>query len=184
MNRYLVPVIFSLLTVGIYVLSIDPLWNDIQQKLVREEQLMKTLADAKTAQEKIDMLKAEYESFPQGADEDLRVLLPDSINPTRLIIDLEAVVNRRGLVMRGPAVSSAEATVNGSSVAAHKFTFNVKAPYLVFRELLRDLEVSLALRDMSTISFSTSGADATQTGNPDYFVHTYNVSFTTYSLAE
>ena len=184
MNRYLVPVVFSLLTVGIYVLSIDPLWNDIQQKLVREDQLIKTLADAKTAQAKIDMLKAEYESFPQGADDDLHVLLPDSINPTRLIIDIEAVVNRRGLAMRSPTVSSAEANINGSNVAAHKFSFSVKAPYLVFRELLRDLEVSLALRDMSTIGFSTSGADATQVGNPDYFVHNYNVSFTTYSLAE
>jgi hypothetical protein len=167
----------------LYVFSIDPLWADIQQKLVREEQLAKTLADAKTAQVKIDELKAQYESFPTGSEDDLRVLLPDSINPTRLIIDIEAVVNKRGLIMRGPAVSSA-ASVNDSSVAAHTFTFNVRAPYLIFRELMRDLEVSLALRDLATIGFTTSGADSTTPGNPENFVHTYNVSFTTYSLAE
>ncbi len=183
MNRYFVPIIFSLLTVGLYVFSIDPLWADIQQKLVRENQLNKTLVDAQTAQTKIDELKAQYESFPQGADEDLHVLLPDSINPTRLIIDIEAVVNKRGLVMSGPAVSST-GNVNGSSVAAHTFTFGVRAPYLIFRELLRDLEVSLALRDLATISFVTSGADSTATGNPEYFVNNYNVSFTTYSLAQ
>lgn len=184
MNRYILPIVFSLLSVAVYIFSIDPMWSNIQERLVREQQLTKSLADAKIAQTKIDELKAEYDAFPANADDDLHVLLPDSINSTRLIIDLDAVVKRRGLTMKGPSVASAANDVNGSSVAAHTFTFSVDAPYLVFRELLRDLEASLALRDLSTISFSASAVDATSKGNPEFTIYNYNVSLTTYSLAE
>lgn len=184
MNRYFLPIIFSLLTVAVYIFSIDPLWGDIQQRLARENQLNGYLADAKIAQAKIDDIKAQYDAFPQGADDDLHVLLPDSIDPTKLIIDIEAVVTRRGLFMKGPIVSRTSNTVNGSSIAATTFTFSVKAPYPIFRDLLRDLEASLALRDLTTIGFTTTGVSAVTRGAPEQYVQTYNVGFTTYSLAE
>jgi hypothetical protein len=184
MNRYFLPIIFSLLTVAVYVFSIDPLWSDIQQRRAREDQLTGYLADAKIAQAKIDDIKAQYDAFPQGSDDDLHVLLPDSVDSTKLIIDIEAVVTRRGLFMKGPTVSNTSNTVNGSSVAATTFAFSVKAPYPIFRDLLRDLEASLALRDLATIGFTTTGVDSGTKGNPEQYVHTYNIGFTTYSLAE
>lgn len=183
MNRYILSIIFSLLTVAVAIFAIEPMWNEIQQKLVREQQLTKYLADAKTAQARIDQLKAEYDAFPESANEDLGVMLPDSINPTRLIIDIEAVVNKRGLVMKGPLVTSAAKT-NSSNVMAHTFSFSVEATYMTFRELLRDLEVSLALRDLGAIGFSTGGAGTQSIGNPQLFAHNYAVTFTTYSLSQ
>lgn len=181
MNRYITPIIFLLLAGGLYVLYIDPSYQQIKRGIAREEELKNHLIDAGTAQEKINALKMRYESFPAGADQSLRALLPDAIDPTRLIVDMNAVVERRGLVMKGPSVSL-KGQNSESGVVAHQVSFNVSAPYTVFRELLRDLEASLALRDIADVSFDSVGGSYGV--SPELVVHSYNLNLTTYSLSQ
>ena len=185
MNRYIAPVIFLLLSVGTYILYIDPIYTEIKAGLVREHELLKYIEDAKTAQAKITELKQRYESFPVGADQSLHALLPDSIDSTRLIIDMSAVFEKRGLIMKSPTVASGGIAPQ-AGVSAYQVSFGVSAPYSVFRQLLRDLEASLALRDMSTIAFSANGAGAggEWSGTSETAVHDYSVNITTYSFAQ
>lgn len=178
MNRYIVPIFFLLVSVALYLSYISPTYIEIQKALVREHELSGYIADAKTAQVKIDALKAQYAAFPAGADQALHALLPDSIDPTRLVVDMDAVVSKLGLVMKSPNVAL-EAGTDGSPLDVYRVSFSVSAPYAVFRDFLHNLEASLALRDMGTLSFKTSDSGGSTGPNA---VHDYGLSISTYSL--
>lgn len=184
MIRYVAPVIFLLLSVAIYLSYIDPMYIETQKTLARERELDGYIADAKTAQLKIDNFEAQYAAFPPGSDRVLQVLLPDLIDPTRLIVDMDAVITRFGLVMKSPGVMIETSDV-GSSLVKYRVSFSVRAPYPVFRNFLRDLESSLALRDMGSITFTSGGAgkwgDLSSSNSP-LSVHEYMLNITTYSL--
>lgn len=180
MIRYIIPVLFLLLSVALYLAHIDPTYVEIQKSLARERELVGYIADAKTAQSKIYDLKAQYSAFPAGADQALHVLIPDSVDPTRLIVDMDAVVGKLGLVMKSPSVSVGGGE-EGSPLNSYRVTFGVSAPYLVFREFLRGLESSLALRDMGSMSFTANGAGDSEFTGPNA-VHDYTINITTYSL--
>lgn len=183
MNRYIVPVLFLLLSIGLYLSYIDPTYIEIQKALEREQALIGYIADAKTAQAKIDNLKSQYAQFPTGADQALSVLIPVTIDPTRLIVDMDAVIGKLGLVMKSPSVTVQKGDGNGA-LDMYQVKFSVSAPYTVFRTFLHDLEGSLALRDMTSLGFSSAGAgDPENIGtNAALAVHSYNLSITTYSL--
>jgi hypothetical protein len=182
MTRYIAPVMFLMLSVALYLAYIDPMYIEVQKALVREQELVAYIADAKTAQSKIDDLKAQYSAFPPGADQALRVLIPDSIDPLRLIVDMDAVIGKLGLVMKGPGVM-VEPSGEGSPLVKYRVNFSVSAPYSVFRNFLHDLEASLALRDMGSIAFTVGGAGGTEFTGVNA-VHTYSLNITTYSLPQ
>jgi hypothetical protein len=105
MSRYLAPVMFLLLSALLYVSYIDPTYAEIKNAQNRDNELVGYIEDAKQAQVKIDDLKAQYAAFPPGADQALSVLIPDTIDPIRLIVDMDAVIGKLGLVMKSPSVS-------------------------------------------------------------------------------
>ncbi len=184
MIRYVAPIIFLLLSVALYLSYIDPMYTETQKALARERELAGYIADAKTAQAKIDALKAQYAAFPPGSDRALRALLPDSIDPTRLIVDMDAVISQFGLAMKSPGVT-VETGNAGSSLAKYRVSFSVTAPYPVFRNFLHNLESSLALRDMGNITFTSTGAGSGLTDlNGPFSVHEYVLNITTYSLQQ
>jgi hypothetical protein len=180
LSRYIAPVMFLLLSVAIYLSYIDPTYVEAQKALARERVLVGYINDAKTAQSRIDDLKAQYAEFPAGSDRALHTLIPDSIDPTRLVVDMDAVIGKLGLVMKSPGVTI-EKGADESSLDKYYVNFSVSAPYSVFRNFLHDLEASLALRDMGSISFAAAGIGSNELTGVNA-VHTYNLTVTTYSL--
>ncbi len=185
MSRYIFPLILVVLAALLYVFFTDATIGKIKVALAREQELSLFIEDAKQAQAKLDQIKERYENFPAGADQSLRAILPDTIDPVRFVVDVNAVVERRGLLVKSPQV----ATIPPEKGSADKFTkhtlsFTVTAPYELFRTLLGDLESSLALRNMETISFSTqdSKRDASPNANPVNAVHDYRIEISSYSL--
>lgn len=180
MTRYIAPIIFLLLSVSLALSYIDPTYTEILKALERERELAGYIADAQTAQTKLDNLKEQYAAFPAGADDALHVLIPDSIDPTRLIVDMDAVIGKLGLTMKSPGVA-VESGVDESSLTTYRVDFSVNASYPVFRTFLHDLEASLALRDMGSITFHTAGVGSNEFNGPSA-LHDYSLSITTYSL--
>jgi hypothetical protein len=171
---------FLLLSTVLYLVYIDPTYIETQKALARERELVGYIADAKTAQAKIDDLKAQYAEFPAGADQALQVLMPASIDQTRLIVDMDAVIQKLGLVMKSPGVL----VEKGEPLDKYQVQFSVSAPYAVFRTFLHDLESSLALRDMGSLAFSARGVgkDEFSSISPALAIHEYSLTITTYSL--
>ncbi len=180
MNRYAIPLFFVLLSVGIYIEYIDPTITAIQADRAKSAEYTKYIQEAGEAQSQLQALKQKQQDFPPGYDQALATILPASVDPTKLIIDIDGIAQLRGLTIKSP--SSKISAAGTGAYAKHTISFSVSAPYTVFRGFLRDLESSLALRDAAAVSFtSTSSDDSNGTKNPELKAMDYTLTIITYS---
>lgn len=173
-------------SMGVYFLYIDKTYKQIAEQFARELAVEAFLEDAQNAREQLDKVKAEYRSFPTDADRRLKVLLPDTIDPVRLIIDINSIAERRGLAIRSPVVTLGVANPDQpSEYLDHSIRFRVVSTYPIFRLFLRDIEQSLAIRDFGSLSIksaSPSSGDSAVVINPEFAVFDYEMELRTYSL--
>jgi hypothetical protein len=185
MKRYLSPFFFMLISSGIVVMYILPVYQDIRVGIAKKSTLEQSIKDAATAKEKILNLGLTEASFPPDFETKLRTILPDTIDPTRLIVDVNALAERDGLRISTPAIGKvAESGKRAAPYMRQTITYSVRAPYSALRKHLRSLEHNLSLRDVTTMSFSSlvTDQDAAQYRSPELIPHTYSITLTTYSL--
>lgn len=184
MNRYLAPVILSILSVAIYINYIDGTYRQIEKKLAAEDELNVYLKDAMEAQSKLSAIAATYKSIAPEEEQKLNRLLPDNIDPTRLVVDVNGLAEQHGLIAQNVKTSvEKESEENPRKYVVHELTFTVTSTYGVVREFIADLEKSLQLRDIVNVSFmvGTLSPGATPLP-PELAVQDYNVTVTSYSL--
>lgn len=184
MNRYIIPILLVIIATGLYIQYIDPTYTTI---LAIQSKLDDTEAhkiDAASAQEKIDALERTTKSFPAGYEDRLRMMVPTTVDPTRLIIDVNEMAETQGLHLKSPQVSSGGNGKKTSAFIKHIITFSVTAPYDTFRKFISTLEYTLALRDTASVSFtsSTEGDNAFLRAHPENAAYNYSFTITTYSL--
>ena len=180
MNRYAIPLFFTLLSVGMYIEYIDPTIVSIQADRAKREEYIKFIQEANEAASQLEALKQKQSDFPVGYDQALSTILPPTVDPTRLIIDVDGVAQLRGLTILSPAVNRASEGAGG--YVKNSLTFNLSAPYAIFRSFLHDLESSLALRDATSISFTSAELeDGGAIKNPEQKVLSYTFTIVTYS---
>jgi len=187
MSRYLTPMLVIAISMGVYFLYIDETYKGIEQKLAHEQVIVQFIEDANDAKNLLDKVVAAHRSFPPDADERLGVLLPETVDPVRLIIDLDTVAIRHGLTVRSPTVMLGRADPEKpGSLIQHELSFSLVSTYSTFRRFLRDVESSLAVRDFTSVAFASqtpSGDAETKTEtNPEFQVLKYDVRINTYSL--
>jgi Tfp pilus assembly protein PilO len=179
MKRFIIPVTLILLSSAIYVIYIDRFWNDISTALAKRTELEATIEKAKEANEKIDSLSKKYAAVPAETLRRLDVMLPEQVDPTRLVVDVNTIAARSGLILKGTTVMKGKK--EGKQGVTHSLRFSVSAPYVVFNAFMLDLERSLALRDSSSISFNST-TDENGNGGVRSSISEYSVVIDTYSL--
>ncbi len=187
MNRYLTPMLVIAVSVGVYFYVIDPRYKNIAQQLAQERVIEGFIIDANDAKNLLDKVIADHRSFPPDADHRLNVLLPDTIDPARLIIDINAVASRHGLAVGSPAVLLGAANAEEPNrLLEHEVSFKIVATYSTFRKFLWDVESSLAIRDFNAVSFaSTAALEEASKGvavNPEFEILFFDVYLKVYSL--
>ena len=184
MNRYIIPVLLVLLSVGVYITYLDPLYAAVTAGNTKIAEYDKLLADAKEASEKIHRLESTQAAFPAGYDELLATILPAHVDPLKLVIDIDGIAALRGLRIKSPTVAAASDPKKTGGVSRNVLTFTVSAPYPVFKSFLRDLESDLALQDLSQLTFSSVSEDTATKKITDLELkpYEYRVSIVTYSL--
>ena len=185
MRRFLAPIFFMLVASGIYVMYIDSVYGEIMISLARKDAIEKSIVDASTAKERIEQLAAIESSFPPDYEVKLRTLLPDSIDPTRLVVEVNAMALRNGLHITTPTIGKIENTKKTPlPYVRYTISYSVRATYAGFRSHLRDLESNLSLRDVTSIGFTSqeTDADVLQYRSPELVPHDYSVVLVTYSL--
>ena len=136
-----------------------------------------------------DRLLAVKNNMDSGDRADLERVLPDSIDNIRLLIDIDNIALRYGMVLKnlrftgdggskssGGGQKTSDQTLNISGddkVGSVTFGFAVSSKYDTFKQFLRDLEKSLRLIDVTSL---TVKASQTQ----DYY--DYDVTIKTYWL--
>lgn len=177
--RTLLPVLFVVIAGGIFFGFIDPAYNRIQELRGEEAQFDQALTRSKELQSVRDQLLSRYNTFSQSDLERLEKLLPDNVDNVRLILDVDTLSAAYGMRLRNVALESNESRSArgqvGSGESRHDsliLSFSVTGSYDTFRSFLEDLERSLRLVDVGTVSFSGAASG----------IYDYSVALKTYWL--
>lgn len=204
MNKNSTPIILLILAIGIYFTftkgkieeykAIKNVNAGYQQAIENSEKLMKIRDDVQKA----------YNEIEEVDKNRLEKMVPNNIDNVRLTLDVKNIGLSRGLVLNNvkttaPNINTGINTKNtataNNSISPNPvngnmdtpiqsgvnseynivtLSFDVSTTYPVFLELLRDLETSLRIMDVSKISFATS-----ETG-----VYDFSVELKTYWLKQ
>jgi Tfp pilus assembly protein PilO len=180
--KTLLPLLFVIIAGGLFFAVINPMYTDIKVLKTEEATYDSALNRSRELQSVRDQLLARYNTFSQDNLARLQKLIPDTIDNVRLILDLDSMASRYGMHVRNVSLNSNASAASraaggqvGPGDARYDFvtlSFVVSGNYDTFRAFLADLESSLRLVDISSISFA-----ATPTG-----IYEYTVGIKTYWL--
>lgn len=197
--KRIMPIVLILISIGIFFLLIDPNYKKVKDLQVEVDANQNALVVAKKLESQRKDLQQKYTEISQDEKNKLEKLLPDTVDNVRLIIDIDNIAKKSGIVIRdininsddGSEPQSSNPRTQGSSfdsivgdnaikyVDANKigvisFSFSVSAKYDVFLEFLKQLEESLRIVDIRNI-------EITRTGTESVF-YDYKVTMDTYWL--
>jgi len=183
--KFIFPSILIVLAVALFVTYINPKYQDVQVLSARAAELDDALTRSRELIAVRDQLLSRYNTFSTTDIARLEKMLPDTVDNVRLIIDIDSIASGYGLTIRDVVLdtgATTEGKTSGASIAAIgpsadeigtiSLTFSVNASYDTFIRFLKDLERSLRLVDVSSLSFSANDTGTNQ----------YTVSLKTYWL--
>lgn len=175
--RTILPILLIVAAIGLFVVYVNPTYQETKALSAKYGQYDSVLTQSAKVRQTRDQLLARRNTFSSDDVRSLERLLPDNIDNIRLIIDINDIAARYHLQTRDVSVSSGDTnSVGGGKGALGSVTlsFTVFATYNDFQAFLMDLQRSLRIVDVESISFS---APATENGASDY-----KVSIKTYWL--
>ncbi len=175
-----------LISVGVFVMVIDPTYKGNQLLIADREKLGEALDKARELKKVRDQLEERAGSISSDDLERLHRLLPDSVKNVRLVLDIDQIANRYGLTItelqfdknQQKVVEKVVETQQGayakkvvvrddtrvgpesdSPLQSLSLEFTVSSSYGQFLNFLKDLEKSLRLVDIVGISFTAETTD-------------------------
>lgn len=177
MGKVFLPVILVFLSAGVFVGFTDKRYQAVKVLQSEQAKLLESRDALDLLAKQIEALLEQEKGIEQGDLARLRELLPDAVDNIRLILDIDQVAAKHGLVIKNVKVGDISGSTNPSSTDVAKvgsvtISFSVSATYDIFRSFVNDLEKSLRLVDISSIALKTS----------DKGVYEYNLTLRTYWL--
>lgn len=188
MSKNILPIVLIVLAIGIYFT-----FTSGQIEAAKEVQEVNARYDSAivNARKLVSVRDSVLKSYNSISDDDrirLEKMLPDNIDNVRLIIDVNSIGTRHGVVLRNvhtsandtakASASTGGGTLSGGNSAAQyntvSISFSVSTTYENFISLLQDMERSLRIMDISSVSLNSS----------DNGVYDYGVEIKTYWLKQ
>lgn len=192
--RFIVPTILLLLAIASFVMFTDPAYQAVKNLKVVAAQYNTALTNSRELQQQRDSLNAKYRAISPDALVRLSKLLPDNADNIRLVIDIQQMAQSYGMslsAIKFDAGQTAAATsAAGNQLAAgtpanvaqaskdygvFDLEFSTTSSYDNFLSFLKDIESSLRLTDIQSVTFSSG--DVAKIG-----LTTYTVKLRTYWL--
>ncbi len=188
--RFIFPIILIVASIASFVLFTNPTYSEIKKLNVDAASYSSALDNSLKLQKVRDALSSKFHAFPQDSLDRLSKLLPDSVNNITLIIDIQRIAQGYGMTINNvkfdapTAATSADqfagATPGAIAEAAKEYgTFNLEfsteASYGNFLKFIGDLEKSLRVVDISSVTFSSSDTNVLNS-------YKYNIKIKTYWL--
>jgi Tfp pilus assembly protein PilO len=182
---------------AIFFLYTQPTYDQsktIQTQIANYDTALQKAAELQTLKQQ---LLARYNAFNPSDIERLQKLLPDHVDNIRLILDMDNIATHDGMSLSNVDISGNTSmagdtkTVIGSlGAGTQKYStltiaFSTSGTYTDFKKFLSDLQSSLRIVDMTTLTISPGGAVAVlpgqqQTSNEPVF--TFGIGLKTYWL--
>jgi len=173
---------------GIFFAYTRPAYDSVQADTARIAQFDQALEKAAELQSLKQTLLSRYNTFASADIGRLQKLLPDHVDNVRLILDLDSMAGKHGVALQNVAVSSSEGSSNASQSASGQIgaskqkydsltiKFATQGTYDTFQRFLADLEKSLRVVDLVSLTLSNSSISGTTP------VYTYDITLRTYWL--
>ncbi len=183
MFNTLFPIILLIVSGLVGFVYIEPTYSSIRGLQNQEEQIDRSVVRAKDIVRITDGLSQSLSSIAASDLERLDVILPREIDEVRFVYMLSTMAARQGLDLKDVSVLEGEqapvALLGGIPVPVSSeprvqsldVQFTLSASYQDFRAFLEDLEKSLVIMDVNTLSLG-AGSDGDN--------YTYQISISTY----
>ncbi len=180
MGRFLFSLVTILVSIAIFIVVVIPRFNAIKELRSERTELSDAVASGADLRVRRDELTRQYNAISQDSLSKLKSLLPDSIDNVKLILELDALARTYGLPIQNVRVREAEVTEGAQATIATdsrygttRLELTLEGRYDRFRSFLTDVEKSLRLIDVESVTF-TSAEDDT--------LYTYIITLRTYWL--
>ncbi|KKS45230.1 hypothetical protein A3I25_01325 [Candidatus Nomurabacteria bacterium RIFCSPLOWO2_02_FULL_42_17] len=174
MTRLFLPIILIGAAIGLFAVFTDSLYGEVKELSIEQDNYNTALSNSKQILKERDALVEKYNNFSEVDKEKLNKLLPDNVDNIRLIIELETLGLRDGMVLKDVKVESAsggktqdlsgeeeEFVENLPSESKRDYSsmdisFSMDGTYQSFLKFISDLDKSLRMVDVQSIAFSSS----------------------------
>ena len=176
--KFLLPILLIALSGALLFLFISPTYDEVKVLKAEAASYDQALDNSRELQKVRDALLAKYNNFPNSDVDRLEKLLPDAVDNVKLVLDIDHISSKYGMVLRNVRVSEigkdekAPLGPDTRDVGSVILSFAVSSSYDNFVNFIRDLEKSLRLVDLTAITFKASDKDLTD----------YEISVKTYWL--
>lgn len=172
MNKNITPIILLILAIGIYFTFTKNKFDDIKTQQVLNSSYQEALNNSEKLIKLREKVTRDYNDISAENRKNLEKMLPNYIDNVRLIIDVNGVGARHGLFLKNiktdassQVASVPNAANNTNSLIANTKTatdgyetvtlsFSVTTDYQTFIDLLKDLEASMRIIDISKITLT------------------------------
>lgn len=195
--RFIVPIFLILISVVGFFTLVSPALQDVQTLKAEMSSYDEALDNARELAEERDKLTKQYNSFSPRDLDRLEVLLPNSVNNIRLILEIEDIASPYGMVLRdvkydtsreegadsGPAPAGNQTLNLPQEYGIWTLEFSTAGSYQDFLNFLSNLEGNLRLIDISSIKFTSNSAKGSDGASPiSEEEYTYGFQIKTYWL--
>jgi Tfp pilus assembly protein PilO len=175
--NYIFSVIVIIASMGLFFGYVDPTYSAIKELKTEKADYNRALNNSKELQAERDKLLEKFNKMPKTDLDKLTKLLPDHIDNVRLVIDIDEMAKTYGMRIRNFKADANEKKDSiGKDATAYgtlTLSFSTTASYTTFLAFMRDLEQSLRVIDVTSISFAANEASQ---------FYDYNVTVKTYWL--
>ena len=136
------------------------------------------LNNSRVILKKRDDLAAQYKLFSEKDLDSIKKLLPDHVDNVQLILDINGIAKSRGMTLKSIKIDEGDSS-SGKVIGPNKnpyssilVSFKVTSSYQDFISFLDDMEQSLRIVDVTSLSFKSN----------DKGIYDYDVTIKTYWL--
>jgi Tfp pilus assembly protein PilO len=162
--RYLFLLILIGASIGVFVVVINPRYQEVKTMRTDVASYNTRLQTAQQLKLSREELISRYNSIPKVDLDNLKILLPESVDNIRLIIQLDSLATKNGLSsLRNVQYDTSKTEAKDMTATAQKpygeftMSFETTGQYKNFLAFISDLEQNLRLVDVSAVTFSQGG---------------------------
>ncbi len=180
-----------LVSVGTFAFYINPTYQEVQSLRAEKAEYDAALNNSKILQSIRGSLSDKYKSIDPNNIAKLSKLLPDNVDNIKLILEIQRIASTYGMTLQNvkfdteqkPTQTANQAgfVTSGAAQSGPKkdfgtfdLEFSTQGSYANFVSFLSDLERSLRIVDVKSISFTSQNAQAgSDTYKYDFKITTY-----------
>lgn len=159
-------IILVVLAIGLFFTFTNPQYQAVQGLSSELAEYRAVLKNAEAITEMKILLADRYDEVPEVEIERLSKVLPDTVDDIRLALDIDAIASRYGLSIKNVSVDgnnndNSKVVIEPQTGLPYdkvEVSFSFISGYDNFKKFMSDIEDSLRITDIKSVSFKTSDA--------------------------